>query len=75
MPLNQLFPSLSTYAWVTAPLGFANPMIYLAAQRFPSSFNDVLVGSNACGVISSDGDAQCCTNGFQAAYGWDPGRL
>jgi tripeptidyl-peptidase I len=44
------------------PLGFLNPMLYQMASSAPTTFNDIVHGSNpACGSA-----------GFLAAKGWDP---
>eukprot|EP00753_Platysulcus_tardus_P001740 PLAT11493.1.p1 GENE.PLAT11493.1~~PLAT11493.1.p1 ORF type:complete len:835 (-),score=384.64 PLAT11493.1:267-2747(-) len=47
-------------------LGFLNPFLYWAAEQHPGSFNDVVMGSNACA------EKFCCPQGFHAQPGWDP---
>jgi len=55
-----------------APVGFANPLLYTAAQQVPASFYDVTVGSNACGDVLHPPYIACCANGYKSATGWDP---
>jgi tripeptidyl-peptidase-1 len=43
-------------------LGFLNPLLYQMAQQYPSTFTDIVKGSNP----------GCGTNGFPATPGWDP---
>lgn len=54
------------------PLGFANPMLYQAAEETPESFFDVTVGNNKCGDVLHPPYLACCEYGFQASLGWDP---
>ena len=43
------------------PLGFVAPWLYKVAASTPAAFNDVTVGSNACGELV------CCPYGFTAS--------
>lgn len=47
------------------PLGAVAPLLYQLWAKQPAAFNDILVGSNACGEFA------CCPHGFQAYVGWD----
>lgn len=46
-------------------LGFLNPALYALHAQF---INDITVGENRCLAAG----AQCCSEGFFAAPGWDP---
>lgn len=46
-------------------LGFINPLLYLAAEEDPSSFNDITVGNNHCTMEA------CCEYGYPTAVGYD----
>jgi len=46
-------------------LGFLNPALYALHAQF---INDITVGENRCVAAG----AQCCSEGFFAAPGWDP---
>ena len=47
------------------PIGFLHPALYKQARRFT---RDVTAGKNNCTAL----DSICCTQGFNAAKGWDP---
>jgi hypothetical protein len=66
-PTLASFVSLINAARLAAKkpaLGFLNPTIY---SKYMSFANDITVGNNLCTA-----GANCCTEGYYAAAGWDP---
>ena len=50
-------------------MGWINPFLYQYSSHFT---NDITVGKNNCGRVSSTSTYTCCDEGFYAASGWDP---
>lgn len=51
----------------TAKIGYMNPFLYWAAEKYPGAFTDVVYGSSNSMV----GSASECAYGYNAAKGWD----
>jgi len=58
------------------PVGYLNPALYSSYKKNPSSFNDIVFGTNRCaGYTPSNNpivEDYCCPFGFNATVGWDP---
>jgi len=47
------------------PLGFLNPMLYQMSASHPSTFQDIVYGTNQCT------EGNCCKYGYGCVKGWD----
>ncbi len=57
--------------WEKEKLGWLNPFLYWASEKYPSAFHDIVVGSNRYDGQNVTSDQSDCGVGYSAVKGWD----